>query len=148
VRTPVLSAPFVCVAPRWHRAYVRSHPGWPWVMLGIAISGAIGLIMPWLVEESVVALVLPKWSYTLFNLIWMVGGACAMFGIVRGRSDVEIGGLALVAGGLTAYYIAIVSVRATASLTAVFIGFLAIGCIARASHLYFAGGYAGEQGAK
>lgn len=115
-------------------------------MLGIAVSGGIGLVLPWLVEESVIALVLPKWSYVLFNLIWAVGGCAGTFGIVRGRSDVEIGGLSLVAGGLTAYYVAVVSVRATSSLTALFIGFLALGCIARASHLYFAGGYAGEQG--
>lgn len=137
-----------CLAPRWHRAYVRSHPGWPWVMIGIALSGAVGVITPWLVDESVIALILPRWSYYLFNVIWMLGGAAGTFGIVRGRSDIEIGGLALVAGGLSAYYMAVITVRATSSLTALFIAFLALGCIARASNLFFCGGYAGERGSE
>lgn len=133
------------LAPRWHRAYVRDHPGWPWITLGIGISGLIGLITPWLVEESVIALILPEWSYYLFNAIWFLGGAASTFGNLRGRSDVEVGGLALVAGGLAAYYIAVISVRATSSLTALFIAFLTVGAVSRASHLFSSGGYAGEK---
>lgn len=134
-----------CLAPRWHRAYVRSHPAWPWITIGLALSGLIGLVTPWLVEESVIALILPEWSYYLFNFVWFAGGTASTLGMLRGRSDIEIGGLSLVAGGLTAYYIAVISVRATSSLTALFIGFLAIGAIARATHLFSSGGYAGER---
>lgn len=134
-----------CLAPRWHRAYVRSHPAWPWITIGLALSGFSGLITPWLVEESAIALILPEWSYYLFNFIWFVGGAASTLGMIRGRSDIEIGGLSLVTGGLAAYYIAVISVRPAAMWTALFVGFLAVGAIARAIHLFCSGGYAGER---
>lgn len=123
----------------WHRAYVRSHPLGLAVAVGIMLSGAIGLLFPESVQESAPALVLPDALLVSFNVVWAVGGGLASFGLIRGSRDAEVPGLALIAGGLSAYYIVVVSIRPTAALQALFIGALAIGCAVRAWHLVRAG---------
>lgn len=127
------------LAPAWHRAYVRSHPLGLCVSFFIAVAGLIGLVAPQLVNESAAALVLPGWQLTVFNTTWLVGGSLATIGLLRGLPNAEAPGLALIAGGLTAYYIAVVSIRASSALTALFIAGLAIGCIARAWRIYRCG---------
>lgn len=114
-------------------------------MIGITLGGIIGVMLPEAVDESVIGLVFPRWVFYLFNAIWLCGGAASTFGLLRGRADIEVGGLALVASGLTAYYIAVVSVRASAALLALFIICLAIGSAARIFALIHRGGYPGEQ---
>lgn len=118
--------------PRWHRAYVRSHPLGLCISLGFFTSGAIGLLAPSLVKDSAPALTLPTFVLVLFNIAWLVGGFLASVGLLRGRRDLEIPGMALIAGGMTAYFATVVSIRAISALAAVFMAFLAIGCAARA----------------
>lgn len=142
-RRQLLSLAFL--APRWHREYVRSHPGWPWVTLGLMLGGLVGFVVPEALEESAIGLTFPEWVFYVFSAIWLFGGAASTFGLLRGRSDIEVAGLSLIASGLVTYYIAVVSIRALASLLALFILFLAIGAIARTSYLVASGGYAGEQ---
>jgi hypothetical protein len=115
------------------------------VTLGIMLGGLIGVILPEAVEESVIGLVFPHWVFYLFNAIWFSGGAASTYGLLRGRADIEVGGLALVASGLTAYYLAVVSVRASAALLALFIICLAVGSVARVFALVHRGGYLGER---
>lgn len=109
------------------------------------LGGLIGTFLPEAVDESVIALIFPAWVFYLFNLIWFLGGAASTYGLLRGRADVEVGGLSLMASGLTAYYIAVVSVRASSALLALFIFFLAVGSAARAFALIHRGGYLGER---
>lgn len=125
--------------PKVQREYLRSHPGWPWVMVGILLSGIVGLVAPEAVAGSVIALVLPKPLLIAFNIVWVVGGGLGTFGIVRGHPRAEVPGLALIAGGLVSYYIAIVSVRAVGALQVLFILWLAVGCVVRAVRLVHCG---------
>ena len=59
----------------------------------------------------------------------------AWIGIVRGHRSVEAGGSALLAGGLLVYFAAVVSVRSTSAVAAIFIFCLACGYGLRAHHL-------------
>jgi hypothetical protein len=121
--------------PPNQRAYVASHPLGLWVSAGIAISGWINLIAPSLTSESVVALIFPQVVLYVFNAVWAVGGTMATGGLLRGKRKVEAAGMTLLASGLGSYFLAVVSVRATSALAAVFIVTLAIGCALRAKHL-------------
>lgn len=135
--------------PAWHREYVRSHPGWPWISAGIAVSGSSALVVavvaPDLVNESAVAIALPRWLYYLFSLSWTLGGGVATAALIRGCSRLEGAGLMLMAGGFSAYYIAAVAIRPTAAILSVFIVFMIFACISRSWHLFTSGGYEGER---
>lgn len=137
------------IVPKWHREYVRSHPGWPWISAGIAVSGwsalAMLLVAPELVNESAAAIALPRWVYCLFTLSWAAGGSMATGGLLWGCSRLEGLGLMLMAGGFTAYYIAAITVRPAAAILSVFIVFMVFGCVTRAWYLFASGGYEGEQ---
>jgi len=126
-------------APAWHRAYFRSHPYGFWIYATISVSGTVGLVFPDLVNESAPAIVLPIWVLMVFNAVWSMGGALAALGLLRGKLRVEVPGLALIAGGLVTYYAAVVQIRATGALQAIFIGGLALGAIERAWELYHHG---------
>jgi hypothetical protein len=135
--------------PAWHRQYVRSHPGWPWINGGVAASGwsalFVALFVPEFVSASAVAQVLPTWLYILFSISWAAGGTAATTGLLHGCSRLEGLGLMLMAGGFSAYYIAVLAIRPTAAVLSVFIAFLVFGCVSRAWHLFMSGGYEGEQ---
>lgn len=122
--------------PIWHRPYARAHPLAPVISVGLLVGGLINLLAPELVEETASALVLPELVLLLFNLTWAVGGAAGTIGFFRGWPRIEAAGMALIAGGLGAYYAAIVTLRSTTALTGLFIGLLAVGCALRAWHLF------------
>lgn len=104
--------------------------------VGIFLGGLIGLLAPEAVQESAPSLVLPDWVLIFFNCVWVIGGGLSMVGLVRGNREIEIPGMILIAGGLGSYYVVVVSIRATAALTALFIALLALGCLGRAVNLY------------
>jgi len=126
----------VQLIPLWHRAYVRAHPLAPVISLGILLGGLVNLLAPELVEETASAIVLPEYVLLLFNLVWTIGGAAGTIGFIRGWSRIEGAGMALIAGGLGAYYTAIITLRSTTALTGLFIGLLAVGCGLRAWQLF------------
>jgi hypothetical protein len=129
--------------PVWHRAYLRGHPLGLAVSVGILLGGLLGLFAPELVTESAPSLVLPSWVRLTFYLVWTFGGGLATIGLLRGVRQIEVPGMMLIAGGLSAYYIVAISIRATSALTALFIATLALGCMGRAWHL-IRYGYEGE----
>lgn len=131
------------LAPRWHRAYVRSHPIGLFVALGLAVGGFSGLFFPHLVSESAASLVLPELVLKLFYVVWLIGGFFSFLGILRGALRLHVSGMALVAGGLLAYYGVIVTIRGSAAVQAAFIGLLGIGCGLHAWNLVRCGGYDG-----
>jgi hypothetical protein len=133
----------VQLVPTWHRAYLRGHPLGLAVAIGIFLGGMVNLFAPDLVRESAPNLVLPDFVLLIFNLCWTIGGALATIGLLRGVRNAEVPGLMLTAGGLGAYYVAVISIRATSALTAIFVATLAIGCAVRAWHLTRCG-YEGE----
>lgn len=132
------------VTPTWHRAYVRSHRLGLAVAIGIFLGGCINLFAPEIVQESAPTLVLPDFVLTVFNLVWVLGGALAAFGLLRGVREAEVPGLLLLAGGLGAYYITAISLRSTTALTALFIALLAFGCLGHAVNL-IRYGYEGQR---
>lgn len=67
--------------------------------------------------------------------MWAGGGSLATYGLVRGRRNIEAGGMTLLATALTVDYITVISVRTTSALSSLFIVFLALGCGLRARHL-------------
>lgn len=130
-----MKLPHPHIVPQRQRAYVASHPLGLWVSLGIAISGYINILQPHLTEESVVALIFSPLVLVAFNAVWAMGGTLSFIGMARGRHHVEAAGMALLASGLLSYFLAIVSVRASSALAALFLPALAIGCALRAHHL-------------
>jgi hypothetical protein len=126
----------VQLIPTWHRAYARAHPLAPAISLGILLGGLVNLFAPKLVEETASSVVLPELVLLLFNLTWAIGGAAATVGFFRGWLKLDAAGSLLIAGGLGAYYIVLISLRSTTALTAVFIALLAIGSALRAVQLF------------
>lgn len=104
--------------------------------LGIFIGGTLGLVAPDLVRESAPSLVLPEWVLIAFNICWVVGGATAFVGMMRGVVVLHMPGMALISGGLVSYWGIIVSIRGAGALAAVFILLLGIGCGFHAWYLY------------
>lgn len=123
------------MVPLWHRAYVRSHPLGLTVSVGVCISGFVALAFPGLAEGSSPTRALPDWTLIVFNVVLMIGGGLATWGLLRGNVNFEVPGLFLLAGGLASFYFTVVSVRPTSALQVIFIGALAIGCAARGWHL-------------
>lgn len=128
------------IVPKFHRSYVRSHRLGIAVSTALCLAGAVGLLAPYLVDESAPALSLPAWAFVVFNVVWAVGGGLGAYGLIRGRPAVEGPGDALLAGGLFSYYIAVVSIRGwSGAITGLFIGALALGYAARAHYVFFYG---------
>lgn len=98
------------------------------VALGIGVGGFSGLFFPSVVQESAASLILPEIVLTLFYVVWLVGGVIAFVGILRGILRLHVAGMALIAGGLLAYYGVIVSIRGSGAWQAFFICALGIGC--------------------
>lgn len=127
--------------PSWHRAYVRSHR-WGFVMaVGFFLTGMLGLLAPHLVSESSVALTLPLVALRTFYALWMLGGLGGSLGLLLARRELEIPGLALIAGGMMAYFITATASHG-ASLASILFVFIALGAIERAWDL-FRYGYGG-----
>jgi hypothetical protein len=136
---------FICTAvPPWHRAYVRSHWVGLSVAVGVCLSGLIGLIAPEAVEQSASAVVLPRWAVTMLNVSWVVGGASASVGLLRGNRQLHVPGMSLIGGGLLAYYSAILALRPEAAWQVVFIAILGVGCLLHATFLALYG-YSGTE---
>lgn len=127
------------LVPVWHRAYFRSHRLGVNVAVGVFFSGLLNLFLPAVTDTSAAALVLPAPLLTAFNLTWVVGGAMSVFGLVKGSVRAEVPGSALIAGGLTAYFVVVASIRSWAALAAIFIAFLALGYAERAWQLWRCG---------
>lgn len=136
------------IVPTWHRAYVRSHPLGLMVAVGVFLAGAVGLVLPAVTDSSAPGAILSTSGLVAFNAVWTLGGGLATVGLLRGNREIEVPGLALMAGGLTAYYIAVVTVRGVAGLAGVFMGTLALGCALRAVELYRHGYYSFGTAAK
>ncbi len=124
-----------CLVARGQRAYVASHPLGVWLSIGIAVTGWINVLAPSLSRETSSSIVFDPLILFAFNGIWAVGGSLCVFGLLRGRRKVEGAGMSLLASALATYYLAIIVIRPTAAITAVFILALAIGCAKRAFHL-------------
>ena len=108
--------------------------------IGIGLAGIAGMVYPDLVKESAPALILPTWLYFLFNCIWAAGGTFAAWGLMRGLVRLEVPGLALMSGGLGAYYMAVITARGwSGAIAGLFIGSLALGCAIRSFHLFHYG---------
>jgi hypothetical protein len=105
------------------------------VALGIAVGGFSGLFVPSVVSESAASLTLPRAVLALFYVVWLLGGAAAFVGILRGVLRLHVAGMALIAGGLLAYYGVIVSIRGSAAVQAFFVCALGIGCALHAWNL-------------
>ncbi len=131
------------LAPSWHRSYVRAHPVGLFVALGIALGGFFGLFLPDTVSESAASLTLPEFVLKLFYVVWLLGGTTAFVGILRGNLRLHVPGMALIAGGLLAYYGVIVTIRGSAAIQAAFIALLGVGCGLHAINLIRCGGYEG-----
>lgn len=121
--------------PKWHRAYLRSHPVGLMVSLGIFLAGALALFAPAVVEREAASAVLPTWALTLFNVVWFTGGGAAFVGMLLGIRRLHVPGMALIAGGLLSYYAVLVSLLGLRALAAVFIALLGVGCAAHAWNL-------------
>lgn len=121
--------------PTRQRAYFESHPLGFCVAVGFAISGIINIAFPHLVRESAASIALPWTLYYVFSAMWAVGGCASSWGLLRGVRNLEAGGDVLIATALVVDYIAVVWIRATSALTAIFIVFLALGFLLRARHL-------------
>lgn len=123
------------LVPPGQRAYVASHPLGVWLSLGIAFSGWINIFFPSLTAESSSSLIFSPLILFLFNLAWAVGGTLSVVGLLRGRAKIEGLGMSMLASALGSYYLAIISIRLSAAISAGFILFLGIGCALRAYHL-------------
>lgn len=123
--------------PRRQLPYLRSHPFVVAVSLGIATQGLINIAFP--SAESIATLAFSIGVYYLFNALWVLGGALSALGLFRGWRGTEAAGATLLAGSVTVYWAAVVSIRGFESRTAFFVLFLAVGYGLRVRHLVTAG---------
>lgn len=103
------------------------------------------MFLPQVVRESAASLTLPEFVLTLFYIVWLVGGTAASVGLLRGILRLQVAGMALISGGLLAYYSVIVSIRGSAAVQAFFIAALGVGCGLHAWNLARCGYSGGHQ---
>lgn len=120
---------------RSQHAYVASHPLGVWLSIGIAVTGLVNMFAPGLTEESSSTIVFSPFVLFLFNLTWALGGSLSVFGLLRGRRKVEGAGMSMLSAGMLSLFLAIISLKPDAAVTASFILAIGIGCGLRARHL-------------
>lgn len=125
------------VVPPRQISYIRSHPLALCFAAGVALVGAFSLVG--LTATSSAAFTLPDWLRAAFNCVWVIGGAASVIGIVRGRRGAEGGGMALLATGMSAYFLLIAYANPRSAFGGSFIAFLALGCWLRVKHLASSG---------
>jgi hypothetical protein len=105
--------------------------------VGMAISGALVLVIPAVRATSPTLVFLPGWTAVLWGLSLLVGGVMTSIGLYRGRPDFESSGLVLLSSANLIAAIASVSALglAASALALLLRGSLAIALAGRAYFL-------------
>jgi hypothetical protein len=108
----------VPLIPLRQRPYLRSHPLAAWFAVAIFLAGLIGLLFPETVSQTAASLLLPDWLETTFRWFYLVAGAAATWGIVRGRANLEAAGWTLVTSVLAAQIVTLLFLTQDAAIVA------------------------------
>ena len=130
---------YTCLVPEHHRPVLRMHPLAFWFSLGVLLTGILQIVHP--STDSAAAAALPDALHTIFNVVWILGGLFACFGILRGKARYEAAGMILMGTSFAVYFLILVRVLPTSLWSAAFIVTIAIGCLRRAFALAKGGGY-------
>lgn len=113
-------------------------------MAGFAVGGGlqvIAVLFPELFGQASATIGLPAWLHAMFSLMFALGGAMSMFGVLTARVKFEAAGLTLLSSVLVVWFGVSIYVRELSALPgSMFLLFIAIGCWRRA-HVLMHGGY-------
>lgn len=118
--------------PEHHRPVFRAHPWAFYGSLGIFLTGLLRLLFPEYTAGSVTDTAFPDLLLLLFNIVWVVGGGFAAWGLLRGLARYEAAGMLLMGAGMLSYVVAIVAVYPQGALGSAFVLLLSVGSVRRA----------------